>query len=273
MTQRGVPILMYHSITAGSTPRFRRWTVTPAQFAAQMDYLHVYGFTPLTVSQFVAARRSASGSLPPRPVILTFDDGFADFYTTALPMLTARGFTATLYLTTGYIGGTSTWLAAEGEASRPMLDWGQVREVRARGIECGAHSHTHPALDTLPPDAMRHEIVHSRAVLEAQLGEAVTSFAYPFGYYSAATRRAAQAAGYTSACAVRYRPSPPDDDPFALSRLIVAATTTRDTFTGYLSGTEASLAPAVERPRAFGWRQVRRLRAAVHAVRTGRMPA
>jgi len=129
-----VPILLYHSITDDATPRYRRWTVSPAMFAAQLAYLHEHHYTPITVSQLVHAF-SDTTQLPSRPIVLTFDDGLADFYTNALPILAKHHFRATLYITTGYVGGTSRWLAALGEGERPMLQWSQLSEIDAAGIE------------------------------------------------------------------------------------------------------------------------------------------
>src|SRR5579859_4230179 len=97
-----IPILMYHSIASDAAPRFRKFAVTPDSFASQLDYLAAHHYTPITISQLVAAM-DGEIALPERPVALTFDDGFADFYTTALPALKRHGFTATLYLATGYI--------------------------------------------------------------------------------------------------------------------------------------------------------------------------
>ena len=108
-----VPILLYHSIAEDASPKFRRWVVHPGLFATHMAYLHDHGYTALTVSQFVQAMISSDGHLPELPVVLTFDDGFACFHANALPVLRHYDFTATLYITTGFVGGTSRWLARE----------------------------------------------------------------------------------------------------------------------------------------------------------------
>jgi peptidoglycan/xylan/chitin deacetylase (PgdA/CDA1 family) len=216
-----IPILMYHSISNVADPRFRACIVPPALFDEHLSYLERYQYTSITVSQFVQAMAQGGAGPPPRPVIITFDDGFTDFYTSALPALQRHGFNATLYVATGFTGGTSRWLRAEGETERPMLTWEQLAEISASGIECGAHTHTHPQLDMLSSAQAYDEIVRSKDLLEERLGRAVNSFAYPFGYYSAGVRRIVQAVGFTSACAVRRTLSSLHDDPYALARLAI----------------------------------------------------
>ena len=100
-----VPVLMYHSIATGATRKFRRFAVNPVEFAAQMEYLDAAGYRPVTAAE-LAGRRSG-GSLPPRPVVLTFDDAYTDFYSAALPVLREHGFRATLYVPTAYVGATT----------------------------------------------------------------------------------------------------------------------------------------------------------------------
>lgn len=254
-----VPILMYHSISHTAHPRFARFVISREAFAQQMQYLATHDYTPLTVSQYIAARRDSDIGLGTRPVVITFDDGFADFVTDALPVLIRHGFVATLYVTTGYINGTSRWLGREGEAMRPMLSWEQLGTVAAHGVECGAHTHTHPPLDTLPLTAARKEIVRSKREMEERLGRSVESFAYPFGYYSTAVRRLVWESGFTSACAVNYASSGATDDPFTLSRLIVTPAMTLDTFAHVISGCRAGRPRSLVRAQAALWRSARRI--------------
>lgn len=255
---------MYHSISSATSARFRQFAVSPAAFAEQVAYLHQQGHTPLTVTQLVQALTAAGGAieLPERPVVLTFDDGFADFYMAALPAFQRYRFTATLYVTTAYVGGTSRWLSHEGEAQRPMLTWGQLAEIDACGIEIGAHSHTHPQLDTLNIAAVWDELVESKRLLEARLGRQIDSFAYPYGYYTARVRQLVQAAGYSSACAVRHAMSSQRDHPFSLARLMVSANTSLDEFAALLAGRSTSPAMALQtayaRARTPLWQLVRR---------------
>src|SRR4051812_37845588 len=127
--KKKVPILMYHSISSHAAPKFKAFAVEPEMFTDQMAYLHQQSYTPITVTQFVHAQSQESSVLPERPVVLTFDDGFADFFTEALPVLQKYGFSATLYVTTAFINGTSRWLQHEGETNRPMLTWKQLTEI------------------------------------------------------------------------------------------------------------------------------------------------
>lgn len=223
--KKSIPILMYHSISDQATSKFRRFTVKPALFNEHMAYLYEHAYTPITITQLIQALSGGNTLLPEKPVALTFDDGFLDFYTQALPVLLRYHFVATLYIVTAFLNETSRWLQKEGEATRPLLTWDQVVSIHQAGIECGGHTHTHPALDTLPLSSARAEIVHCKRLLEERLGHEVLSFAYPFGYHTTRTKQLVRDAGYTSACAVKYAMSSQTTDPFALSRLIISADT------------------------------------------------
>ena len=257
--KKKIPILMYHSISNHASPKFRQFTVSPTLFAEHMAYLHQHRYTPMTVTQFLAAHSQNGAKLPERPVVLTFDDGFADFYTEALPVLRRYGFAATLYVATGFINGTSRWLQHEGEANRPMLTWDQLSEIGANGIECGGHSHSHPQLDTLSPAQASREIVQSKRLLEEHMGQDVLSFAYPFGYYTASIRRQVQEAGYTSACAVKHAMSSEMTDPFALARLMVKSNTDVDALAALLDDRSSlMLTTMYSRARTPVWQLARR---------------
>lgn len=250
---------MYHSISRFAATKFRPFAVSPTAFAEQMSFLQERGYTPVTATQYIEARTSTGAKLPERPVMITFDDGFADFYTDALPVLQQHGFTATLYVTTAFVGETSRWLRKEGEAERPMLTWQQLIEVEQAGIECGGHTHTHPQLDTLSKAAAQHEITHCKEVLEQHLGHAIRSFAYPFGYYTAQVRQLVDEAGYSSACAVKHAMSSDATDALALTRFMVADDTNIQTFARLLTGSGISQAAEIYlSTRTLVWQTIRR---------------
>ena len=252
-----IPILMYHSISISGNAKFKPFTVAPERFAQQMAYLYEHAYTPMTVSQLIQARTQAT-LLPPKPLVLTFDDGLADFYTAALPILQRYQFGATLYLATAYINETSRWLRHEGEGHRPMLTWDQVRDVQRAGIECGGHTHTHPQLDVLGRASAYEEITRCKQLLEEQLAQPVLSFAYPFGYYTRLTQQLVRDAGYQSACAVKHTMSTNTTDAFALTRLMVSAHMHLHDFAALLSGQKKrSLATLYARARTPLWQYAR----------------
>lgn len=200
MTMR-LPILMYHSISERPTRATAALAVRPAAFADQMALLRDRGFTPLPFCAVFGGERVIHQVV--KPVVITFDDGYADFHENALPVLAQYGFAATLFVTTG-------WLADAGPdtAGRPLdrtLRWTQVREAAAAGIEVGGHSHSHSQLDQLSDASLTEELTRNKGLLEERLGSAVTTMAYPYGYSSARVRRAVRAAGYIGASAVANR--------------------------------------------------------------------
>ena len=221
-----IPILLYHSVDVQASPGYRPWCVDPALFAEHLDLIGDLGFTCLTMSDLVDL--AASGELPDRPLAITFDDGRADFSEYAVPLLAERGLPATIYLVSGCIGGTSSWLPIQAERDQPMMSWTDVGALASVGIECGAHTVTHPQLDLVGTERARREIGDSRHQLEQHLGSPVRSFAYPHGFHTRQVSDLVAAAGFDSACAVRDTWSHVDEDRFRLSRLVVRDTTTTD---------------------------------------------
>jgi peptidoglycan/xylan/chitin deacetylase (PgdA/CDA1 family) len=213
------PILTYHAISDEVSERFARYAVRPDDLEAQVACLAEEGRSFLSVSRYADAIHRGEGI--ENAVVLTFDDGFHDFLTQALPILERYGATATLYVATAYLGATSRWLEDVGEGRRAMLSASEVREVAVAGIEIGGHSHTHRELDRLRPRELADEVSTCTRILEDTLGAPVRSFAYPFGYHHAGVRRAVREGGYASACEVGHLPSSPSDDPYALRRWIV----------------------------------------------------
>jgi hypothetical protein len=145
-----------------------------------------------------------------------------------------------------------------GEGDRAVLTWDQIREISTCGIECGAHSHSHPELDVLPAEASRKEILESKAALESCLGRPVASFAYPYGKYCRKVREMVQGAGFTSACAVKHALSPNDDDPFSLARIQVPPDVPLATFEQWLQGRGMRVAPRGQPLSKVAWRLARK---------------
>lgn len=255
-----IPLLLYHSVARSPSPAIAGFSVSPERFARQLDAVVESGRTPLTVSQYAAGL--AAGTLPERPLVITFDDGYADFAEHALPELATRSLRCTLYIATGFLEGRPDHRVPRQPPDR-MLAWSQLRELAAAGVEIGAHSHSHYQLDTLGAARAREEIVSSKGLLEEELGTEVSTFAYPHGYSSARVRSAVRAAGYRSAAAVKNAFSSEGDDLFALARLTVLSSSDEQRFTGWLQGVSAPQAPPRERVRTMVWRGYRRSRSLV----------
>jgi peptidoglycan/xylan/chitin deacetylase (PgdA/CDA1 family) len=189
-----VPILMYHYIRVNPDSRDRmgfNLSVTPADFAAQMDWLARSGYHTITTED-LHSYLSGTRGLPSKPLILTFDDGYADFYTTALPVLRSHGFNADSYVVSGFVGRPGYMTSA------------QIREADRSGIEIGAHTVNHADLVRTSINGVRSEVGDSKRFLEALLGHPVVSFCYPSGKFNAAVASEVAAAGFHSATTTRF---------------------------------------------------------------------
>jgi peptidoglycan/xylan/chitin deacetylase (PgdA/CDA1 family) len=265
MDQRAmfVPILAYHEIAAPPDTS-SRLAVSPGAFAAQVEHLAASGFTTITASALAAAMSGTGPGLPERPVVLTFDDGFADFHTSALPLLQRFGCTATVFVTTGWIEDVGPHAA--GPRPGRMLSWAQVAEAGDGGTEIGSHSHRHPELDQLASSTLREELRTSKGLLEDRLGRAVPGMAYPFGYSSPRVRQAVGDAGHQYACAVGNAIARPGQDLFALPRLTIRRSTGLRAFGGVVRGRAIPVTYGKDRALTWGWAKVRRSRAFLGGV-------
>jgi peptidoglycan/xylan/chitin deacetylase (PgdA/CDA1 family) len=256
-----VPILLYHSVSSAPPPAIRSYAVDERTFSAHLDLVAERGLASLTVTGFLDAVERGDHGLLERAVVITFDDGFADFGT-ALTALAARDLSATLFVATGLLRGAPQAVHAPG-ISDHMLDWGRLRELHASGVEIGAHSHSHPQLDTLSPRRARQEIALSRRLLRDAVDAEIETFAYPNGYSSPRVRRLVRAEGYRAACGVKNTFSSERDDRYALARLMIRASTGIEDVARWLDRAGASPPRRRDKPATKAWRAYRRGRALV----------
>lgn len=188
-------VLMYHSVAAHG-PDPCRSTVSPSRFARQMRWLAHRGLRGASVRELLDGPAGGRGT---GMVGLSFDDGYADFVTEALPVLVEHRFTATVFVLAGRIGGYDGW-ASQG-MRRPLMSAEQVREVAAGGIEIGSHGLRPRDLRAIGPVELSEEIWHSRDLLYELLGRPVDGFSYPGGTLPSGVDRTVNAAGYSYACA------------------------------------------------------------------------
>jgi peptidoglycan/xylan/chitin deacetylase (PgdA/CDA1 family) len=260
-----VPILLYHSVSDSPSPYISRFAVSPGIFRRHLAAIAERGCTTLTVSEYADAAANGPTSVPDRTVVVTFDDGYEDFYEQALPALLDFGIKATIYVTSGFLRDYDDGSAAARRGR--MMDIAQLQYAAAAGMEIGGHTHSHPELDTLRRADARHEIERCKALLTHALGREIRSFAYPHGYSSASIRRLVQAAGYDSACGVKNALSSPNEDRFSLSRLMIRDVTSLHDVEQWLAGAGAPTAPRRDSIATRGWRVVRRVRAATRRPR------
>ena len=253
-----IPILRYHSVSTDPAGWIAPLSVSPTTFADHVDLIAASGRTAMTVSELSAAL-TGRRPLPRRPIVITFDDGFADF-ADAAEVLSEHCLPSTLYVTTGALRGRGSRPSDMALPYAPMLDWSQLPELYELDVEIGAHTHTHPQLDTLPPSAIACEILQSKEMLEDALGLEVLSFAYPHGFHCEKTRRLVRTLGYSSACAVTNALSSNLDCVYSLARLTIRDTTTVNDLEAWLGGQGARVAPYPENLRTAAWRLCRRAR-------------
>jgi peptidoglycan/xylan/chitin deacetylase (PgdA/CDA1 family) len=189
---RPVPILMYHVLSAPpATAPYPELYVAPADFRAQVDWLAAHGYRAVTLQRVFDAWRGAA-TLPAKPVVLTFDDGYLSDVRTALPVLKARSWPGVLNL----------------EVANLKPVWGirppGVRKLLAAGWELDAHTLTHPDLTTVDPARLREEVTGSRTAIRKMFHVRVNFFCYPAGRYDAAVIAAVQRAGFLGATTTNY---------------------------------------------------------------------
>lgn len=218
-----IPILMYHQIDVPppkGTP-LRGLIVAPSSFAWQMRMLKWLGYRGLSMQDLLPYLR---GEKHGKVVGITFDDGYQNNLTHALPVLRRHGFTATCYGVSQQIGGRNAW--DEGKvASKPLMtrqDWQVWHDA---GMDIGSHTRTHANLPELSDATAREEITASRNELEQAIGYEVRHFCYPYGKFTPAHAQMAREAGYATATTTQRGRVHAGDDPFLLRRIMVARAT------------------------------------------------
>jgi peptidoglycan/xylan/chitin deacetylase (PgdA/CDA1 family) len=211
-----IPVLLYHAVGDDRSGPLGDFTCSVRSFRDQMAWVADQGYTTINVGELTRVLTGAVPA-PSKPLVITFDDGLADFWDNALPVLRAHGYASTMFVTTA-----GMWdRRPRGLAGRPTMSREQVSHLPAGGVEVGSHGHEHPQLDLVRRNRVVHELHTSKDLLEQVVQREVPSFAYPHGYSTRRIRRLVAEAGYSSACAVRNEVSHLDDDRFALARVML----------------------------------------------------
>lgn len=212
---KGIPVLMYHAIgyEKGNTAR-----VPKEKFKAQMKYLKDNSYSTLTLDEaydfFINNK-----PVPEKAVVLTFDDGYVDNYSEALPILTEFGFKATIFVITDVVDKNPGYMNLE-----------QLKEMQASGMDIQSHTVYHDNLLKLSYEKQVETLKESKGFLESALSKKIQYFAYPYGVYSKETITAVKEAGYTMAFTTAGRWSDKVDGILTLDRVFISGAANLDVF-------------------------------------------
>jgi peptidoglycan/xylan/chitin deacetylase (PgdA/CDA1 family) len=234
-----LPILMYHSISDDVEPDvspYYRTSTTPALFAQHMRWLKDEGFRSVGLEEgiwMVQQGDFGAGKF----VVITFDDAYRDFYDTAFPVLEEQGHTATVFLPTAFIGESR-----QSFKNKKCLTWREVRELHRYGIQFGSHTANHPVLYESSWREIENQLAFSRVKLEQELGEKITSFAYPYAFpqqdqrFVNTFKKLLQEEGYQYCVTTMVGRVRAGDDLFALKRLPINSCDDRSLLLAKLNG-------------------------------------
>lgn len=205
-------VLMYHSVEPYQADPYQV-TVHPRRFDRQLRWLRRRGLRGVAMNELLRSRQHGLGT---GLVGLTFDDGYADFLTDVVPALRRYGFTATVFVIAGALGGHNSW--DEPGPRKALMTAADVRRAADAGMEIGSHSLNHVRLPEVDAAELQHEVRDSRRLLAELIGRDVTGFCYPYGAVGEREVQAVRAAGYDYACSVQ---SSPLDGRHALPRAFI----------------------------------------------------
>lgn len=227
-----LPILMYHRVANKGNPGLDPYRVTPEQFDMQMRYLADNGYHGITLDAWQRSTDRCRG-VPGRAVLITFDDGYVDFREHAWPILQKYGFPATVFVVPGLVGKDAEWDSRFGPPA-PLMNWDQIRELVAEGVQIGSHTMTHPLLTTLSHDEVASEALMSKTEIEQQIGHAVDTIAYPYGDHSEIVERIFEDNGYAVGVTTSGKPANVFDRHLRIGRMELSPTDGPDEMRGKL---------------------------------------
>ena len=216
---------MYHMVCETDDSKEKRYCCHPKAFKKQMAYLKRAGYRVIEIDDLINSIKNGT-TLPEKSIAITFDDGFADNYENAFPVLQEYGFPATIFVVSRLVGRTNEWMQEEGFPARKLLGWEKLKDMSENGITIGSHTTTHASLTDIDTESARHEIINSKFELEDALGKTVRCFAYPYGRFNQQIEELVAEAGYFGACSIRSGFNSVHVSPFALRRIEVYGTDT-----------------------------------------------
>ena len=223
MSKQRLRILAYHAVAdLRGDPVLAEYGVAPDLFAAQLDDLAAAGWSFVDLDR-VLSWLAGAGELPPRALLLSFDDAYTDLLEVAAPLLGERGVPAIVFAVAGHLGGANDWDHHKGAANLRLLDAAQLQGLPEVGIEVGAHTVNHRPLPEVPAAELEEELGGSAALIEAAGLPRPRAFSYPYGRFSPEIAAAVAAAGFEVAFTTAWGDPRPGADLYALPRIEVHA--------------------------------------------------
>lgn len=224
-----IPILTYHQIAVAPEKgaAFRSLYVAPKDFSRQMALLKWFGYQGLSMTDlqpYLAGERSG------KVVGITFDDGYLNNLTNALPVLQRNGFSSTCYAVSQLLGKTNIWDKETGILQTELMSPSELKQWVQGGQEVGAHTCNHVHLAALDSSASRSEIAVCKAELETVIGQPVRHFCYPYGEYAPEHADMVADAGYLTATTTQRSRCAAGEDLRALPRVPIVRSTSMLTF-------------------------------------------
>ena len=256
LLRHGVRVLCYHSISdLSGDPQMAKFGIPRSVFEKQMDDLLAAGYTFINGDSFIAFLRGKE-KVPRKSILLTFDDGYSDFITEALPVLRERRIPAVVFIVSGFMGQSNAWDYNRGASRLPLLTYNEAINLADNGVEIGSHSRTHRKLDRLSREEVEKEICASFEDLMKAGFQQVRMFAYPGGHYNESS---CEIAGKFADASFTIKPGVVHccDDPTRLPRVLILRGRTGWRF-------RLDVYTARQRPKL--WTQLRRLQAEIQSA-------
>ena len=207
-----IPILAYHQVNDRFDLSITRQKVS--QFERGIRFLYEQGYKAVSLEEIFSSGENCDG----KKVAFTFDDAYQDVYLNAFPLLQKFGFTASIFVITGYVGKYNQWDYNWGKNREKHLSWDQIKEMADAGFNFGSHTVNHPDLTKIPEQFVEHELKKSKEVLEDKLGQRVDFLSYPFGRFNRYVQKEAERLGYKGAYTLCSNPKEKSFHPFSQKR-------------------------------------------------------
>jgi len=219
-----IPVLMYHhfaELGADATQGQRDWTVSPKALAEQLDYLQEHGYHSISPTQ-LANYLGDGQPLPPKPVMITIDDGYQEVVDAALPLFLKTDLRPVLFIITDYVGYGA------------YMDWPVLISLAEQGFVIGSHGMSHSNLQQATEDELQREVAGSKSIIEEKLGKPVDAFCYPYGGLKKHTKEVVAASGYRTGYSLNPTIYQDRADPFFIGRSRIDYDTTMEDFIALL---------------------------------------